>query len=61
MREFPRGPQQSWLADSPEPVSCRRDLGMVMTYFIGAGLGLGLATTDTSEKSAAIPSQPSGP
>ena len=22
-REFPRGPQQSWSADSPEPVSCR--------------------------------------
>ena len=31
------------------------------TYFIEAGLGLGLAATDTSEKSITIPSQPSAP
>lgn len=59
-REFPRGHQQSWSADSPEPISCRWDLGMT-TYFIEAGLGLGLAATDTSEKSITIPSQPSAP
>lgn len=59
--EFPKGPQQSWSADSPELISCRRDLRMVMTYFIQAGLGLGLTATDTSEKSIAISSQPSVP